>query len=742
MTLLAPAALFGLALLAIPIVVHLFKPRHVRQTPFSSLRWLHLTQQRMARRIQWHQVVLFLLRAGFLSLLVFALARPIWSPAGTSAGLDRILVLDVSRSMGRKVEGRPTPIETARAAAAKQIRDTLPGDRTAILLTGATTEVLAPWTAEAALYLPTLSTLAATLSETQLDSALEPIRSLLQQRRSGAGVEIVFLTDNPANGWNTSQIAAFSQEIAEQKNIACRLIDVGLPAPRNAWLSAARLRTKDGQPVLHVEASCSSDVALERKLLVSGLSGVEQQEFALTLPPGRKTALDLPLPSTFQRQGSLATLKIEPSDELPEDDTYSLDLDSSGASRMLLVTPNVPPNAAHQPGLALETAIRSLAETGSETAEGQLIARTPITLTAAEIAAADVILLADVPGLNEALSSAIVERIRGGAGLAMFLGPSVESEVYNRTFFQPLFPEQSLLPSELAGSVSADPKRGGLSAWNQWNDRHPVLQGLLDPKVGDLAGTQSRTWHRFRNPPAATDDVLATLEDGSPAILARRLDAGRVILINSSADDRWSDLPRRSSFVPLVDHLLKYLQSAGSRRQFVCGETVSLAVPEGWNGSPLRITSPSGRGIEPQIRTSNGRSRATLIDTNEPGFYRLEPVTPPATRTASSMSFVVQPGRGDSRLEPADPERFQAWWAPQEIKLELPANSAANSPAADRRVALEPWLAGMACLLFLAEMFLAPWMCPRMNPAVSTSHHRRRGFVAPLREREREGVAP
>src|SRR5438034_5099033 len=107
MTLLAPGALVGLALLALPILVHLFKPRHVRQTPFSSLRWLHLTQQRMARRIQWHQILLFFLRAALLTLLVLALARPLFSPQGGSGSLDRIVLVDISRSMGRQTAGRP-----------------------------------------------------------------------------------------------------------------------------------------------------------------------------------------------------------------------------------------------------------------------------------------------------------------------------------------------------------------------------------------------------------------------------------------------------------------------------------------------------------------------------------------------------------------------------------------------------------------------------------------------------------
>ena len=783
MTFLSSGALFGLALLAIPIVVHLFKPRHVRQTPFSSLRWLHLTQQRMARRIQWHQVLLFLLRAGFLTLLVLSLSRPIWSPTGTATGLDRIVVLDISRSMGRRVEGRPTPWETARDLASQLIRKTLPGDRTAVLLTGSTTEVLAPWTNEATLYLPSLSSLQSGSAETRLDSAFEPIRSLLAQRRLGVAVEVVFITDNPANGWNTSEISAFAQEIASSRtressnrslttsatgDIALRLIDVGLPAPRNAWLSSVSLRTRNLEAVLHVEASCTSDRVMQRTLRVSGLSGVEQQEFPLTLQPGRRTSLDLPLPTTFDRQGSLVTLKLEPSDELPDDDVYFCDLDSAGDPRLLLITPNTGADAALRPGLALETAIRSLAETGSLAADGQLVLRTPITVSAAEIASADVILLADVPGLSEALSTAISERVRGGAGLAMFLGPTVDAELYNRAFVQPLVPTQSLLPSELSGSLQADAKQGGLSPWKQWNDRHPLLTGLVDPEVGDLAGTESRAWYRFGSPLTAADEVLATLEDGTPALIARRVEAGRVVVINGSADDRWCDLPRRKSFVPLVDRLLLHLQSAGIRRQFTSGETMSVALPDSFRnptrergraphtagvrkeaeprGAPAladasgymtpRVISPSGRAVSASVHSMANRMWLTLSGTTESGFYRIKP----HAGAESDLILVVQPGRADSRLQPFDPEKFRVWWTPAEMKIEQPTSSNANATSVDRRLALEPWLVSLACLCLLAEMFLTHWLCPRMNPALSTSHHRRRGFVAPLRERE--GVEP
>lgn len=759
MTLLAPAALFGLALLAIPILVHLFKPRHVRQTPFSSLRWLHLTQQRMARRIQWHQVLLFILRAAMLTLLVLALARPLWSPRGGTGSIDRILVLDVSQSMGRSVEGRATPLETARDIAGRLIRGTLPGDRTAILLTGSSTDVLAPWTTDAILYLPALGTLRPEASDTQLDSALEPIRSLLAQRRPGAQVEVVFLTDNPANGWNTSSIASFVQDVSNEPSTfslqppAFRLIDVGLPAPRNGWLAAARLRQSDAGAVLHVEASCVGETAMPRTLHVTGLVGVKEQNVPMGLEPGRLATLDLPLPASFSRPGSQVRLRLEPSDELPSDDDYYLDLDGTGATQMLLVEPNAPADETRRPGFPLRTAIRSLAESGAAAADGQLVVRSPATLTAADIATADVLLFADVPGLTEALATPLTERVRLGAGAAFFLGPSVQADVYNQRFVEPLHPAQGLLPGSLGGIVQAHSARGGLSPWTRWNEHHPLLAGLVDPVVGDLARTESRSWFRFSDQPAATDEILAVLEDGTPAFVARRIGAGRVVLFNASADDRWCDLPRRKSFVPLVDRLLTYLQSAGSRRQFTAGEQVALALPDTMNSADVSVHSPSGRKLAPRFENSAGRTLLYLNEAPEPGFYRVASQEKSApisgddagdaeaaeTKRRSTLTFVVQPGRGDSRLLPLDPDTLREWWAPAPLSVEKPSTAAAAA-IVDDRWALEPWLVGLACLVFLAEMFLVHWLCPRINPAVSQSHVRRKGFVAPLRERE--GAAP
>src|SRR3954462_8820699 len=189
-TLLAPLALAAFGLLAIPVIIHLLKPKRVRTMPFSSLRWLRASQHKLSRRIQWHQVLLFLLRAAFLLLLVLALAKPLLSRSDEAGFRERFIVLHVSHSMNYRASGQAPPIERAKTIAADLVRRHHPGDRTAILLTGSQTHLRTPLSREPENYLPALADVQAGLTDTDLGSALPVIRGMLGRPRKGVSAEV------------------------------------------------------------------------------------------------------------------------------------------------------------------------------------------------------------------------------------------------------------------------------------------------------------------------------------------------------------------------------------------------------------------------------------------------------------------------------------------------------------------------------------------------------------------------
>src|SRR5689334_19127667 len=189
-TLLAPFALVAAALLAIPVIIHLLKPKRVRTMPFSSLRWLRASQHKLSRRIQWHQVLLFLLRAAFLSALVLALAKPIFSRSGSRMLTERVVVLDVSRSMRYEDPGADAPIIRAKKLARALLDQGLPGDRATVVLAGSGSTALGPLVEDPTRYVARLEAAEAGLSDTDLSSALAVIRPMLERPRANARAEL------------------------------------------------------------------------------------------------------------------------------------------------------------------------------------------------------------------------------------------------------------------------------------------------------------------------------------------------------------------------------------------------------------------------------------------------------------------------------------------------------------------------------------------------------------------------
>lgn len=717
MNFLAPYALWGLALLSIPIIVHLFRPRKVRQTPFSSLRWLHLTQQRLSRRIKWHQVLLFLLRAAFITLLVLALARPMLQPAGAGQVTERFIILDVSRSMTYRAGEKPSPLERGKHLAADLVMSLQPGDRCALFATGSSTQVLWPLVKDAESRLPLLHAVRAGATDTDLDSALPLVGAMLGQCRSGADIEVFVISDNHQQSWNQGGIAAFTQDLPA--NVKVRLIDVGIASPQNAWIADARLlAAAEGKRIIRVQVACVGDAEQERTLRLGGLTGLTEQTRTVELEPGRPARIDFELPAEYDLRGKIAHLSLEPEDGLPSDDHYYLNLDSQAGLNVLVIEGDAASAESLRPGLHLRTALEALATASSQAIH--LTGKTSANVTAKEIAAADVILLADVPDLADTNLSALKERVQAGAGLAIFLGPNVKPAFYNGRLHTPLAPSAGLLAAPLEKIDTGEPEPLIDVRWS-----HPLLTGMLDPLLGDLATARFRSFYRFERPVAKSDTVLAWIDQDTPALVERRVGAGTVLLFNTTANDDWTDLPRRKSFVPLVDRVLSYLSGGGVRRTFEVGEVVTLALPGLTATERVTVVSPSGKRLTPTMQQLGERTLLRLDAVTEPGVYQVE-------RAKDSTAFVVQVGKADSVLTPLDAVTLTKWWEPADFAVVNAEALSSDATIARRRVALWPWLVGLAGLMFLAEMFFVHWLCPRVNPSVAASVVHQRGILAPI----------
>lgn len=104
MMLAAPWALAGLALLALPVAIHLLGLGQARRRQFPSLRFVGETRPLPRRRQRLHDVALLAVRLGVLVAAVLALARPVTRgvPAGVAdEPASRAIIVDTSQSVAR-----------------------------------------------------------------------------------------------------------------------------------------------------------------------------------------------------------------------------------------------------------------------------------------------------------------------------------------------------------------------------------------------------------------------------------------------------------------------------------------------------------------------------------------------------------------------------------------------------------------------------------------------------------------
>src|ERR1700730_16263665 len=110
----------GLALLGLPVLLHLIMRQKPRQLPFPAFRFLRQRHLINRRKMRLQHLLLLLLRVGLIAALCLGLARPRGSRERVTFGTERpvaaALVFDTSPSMEYAVGGQ-TRLDEARRQA-------------------------------------------------------------------------------------------------------------------------------------------------------------------------------------------------------------------------------------------------------------------------------------------------------------------------------------------------------------------------------------------------------------------------------------------------------------------------------------------------------------------------------------------------------------------------------------------------------------------------------------------------
>lgn len=144
-TALHPLLLWGIAAVAVPVLIHLLLRRKPKPRPWAAMRWLLAAAEASRRRLRLTSLLLMALRCLAVLLLALAVVRP--SLAGFGLPERLVLVVDASASMGARGSD-PGPLATVRAALmatkpeAASAALVVVGERPALVAEGSVDEVL------------------------------------------------------------------------------------------------------------------------------------------------------------------------------------------------------------------------------------------------------------------------------------------------------------------------------------------------------------------------------------------------------------------------------------------------------------------------------------------------------------------------------------------------------------------------------------------------------------------------
>jgi hypothetical protein len=601
MQFLSPWYLLGALAVGVPIWVHLIRHERARPLPFASLMFFRRIPQPTVSRRRLKHVLLLAARCLLVLLIALAFARPYLSGPAAPAGLGpqaRLFVLLADCSLSMQYGDR-----ARRAAdAARQALDRMGAlDQAQLVAFDSEARVLnAPTSDRDVLRSLIDSGLRPGALPTNYAVALRALEKLAQAAKTP--VSAFLISDFQKSGWLPG-----SAPLSLPPGTSLELMPVDQAARPNWSVSELTVSrdTFQGRYPRRLQVRVNGfQAAAAKKELALKINGREVARRAVEVPAGgAATAVfeGFELPPGASR----GEIRLQPGDGLPQDDVRYFALVRREAGRVLYLTGSDSGReaaylrgalgAAEDPMFTLEP--RPLAAAASE----------PLESYAA-------IVLSNAGALPGRLGARLKEYVEAGGGLFLVLGDRTDWAALARAL-------GAVLPASGAEKAYVRRDAEQFITLGEFRRDHVIFQPFAETAAGGLLA--ARFFGYFRLSGAGDEAVLARFSTGEPALLARAAGRGRVLLLASSADNVWSDLPLHAGFVPFIWQALRFLAAAGDEpAAHTVPASVALAGIWGARATPesYSVLDPAGRRQQADER---GGASAPYARLTELGFYEV-----------------------------------------------------------------------------------------------------------------------
>lgn len=686
----APWFLLGTLAAAIPLLVHLFDRRRPREVPFAALDFVLRSQKRTASRLKLKRLLLYILRTLFLLAIPIALARPSFTSTDTLAtprGLAATtVVLDTSFAM-RWNAGGPL-FDAARDEARSALRDLTNEEPATLVICTQNPTAVAPVGFERTRLLSAIDDAQPGFEAVDLNRCLEvAARALddspLPNRRL---VLVSALTQGSLNLEAEAPFGMTSKGEKVKPELVVRDVAKGKPLPNHAlvdvraeaapqlgaraWQFTFAVRNFSNEPMNDVELRLEVDGEVVAKGFVDvAADGTAQKTLAWK----------------FQK-GGVATItgRLE-ADALPDDDARSLVLSVPRELTALLVNGNPSPQKYRDEAFFTEAA---LSASGSPV---RAVVRDADAAWREKLSDYDVVLLLNVEAPAPEVARSLREFVLGGGGLFVSVGDRVDPDAWNATMADVL--PRKLRVVKTAVEPAAPDAATRAARLTQVALNHPVMLPFTGRAREGLLSTRFYRYVLFEGDSQGVQtDVLGTMDDGAPVFLAGRRGQGRVFVFASTVDRDWSDLPIRTSFLPLMQRVAAWLTGTLDEREEVraqVGGAVTLSPEAGQ--SP--VSAKAASGAEVALTPLPSSVAVTGGPLPEPGPYV---VVDAKGEVLPKLGFAAGIDSNASNLSRHDMESLSNWLGEESVRT-------AGSSGPHSATPLWTWLIAIAVLAFFLE---------------------------------------
>ncbi|HEY4186333.1 MAG TPA: VWA domain-containing protein [Polyangia bacterium] len=641
MRFLAPSLLLGLLAAFLPWYVHRLGRRRANPLPFAAIQLLLRAEREVAARRRLRDVLLLIVRTAVAAALPLLFARPFTEvrsdlPASTGRPQTAVVILDDSASLQRRTGPLTgsTLFEAARGRTRALLENMAPESDVALLLgcEGSPSPVAEP-SSDRSRLLAALDAVKVSARRADLSAALG---RAAQVARAGAHGErhIYLVTDLQASGFASEATPA-------PADVSVTVVPVGAteqwdnraitdltatPAPdlgAQGLAVVAEIANFSARPASHLAVALRVD-------------GDEVGRGFVDIAPGarihKRFLHSFPLGGTAGAAAHEIEVALEP-DRFPLDDTRRTRVEISRGLRILVVDGDPRTVRNEDEVFFLEAALRA---GGSHF---QVQVALPDELAARNLGDYAAVFLANVARPNDAAAAALVRYVEGGGGVFISVGDKVDADVWNQRLHKILPQPLGLRRTAAARPGTQDGETVDTRPAERLGPidrRHPLLAGFTAGGEG-LASARFFQYELLEPSPSdGTRHVILRYETGAPALVEAEIGAGRVLLLTTTVDREWTDLPIRPGFLPLIQEAARRLAGApsgdaigtliiGASREIRCAaedRRIEITKPSG-DVRALIPDAPSDPGAKPP----GGGSRASRVvvfrDTDQVGTYRV-----------------------------------------------------------------------------------------------------------------------